>query len=115
MTIAPVSFELSLDRQQRARLSSWIRYYFINAIDGTSHIFDDVDKAIQILSVLNQIQKEAITIYVSRYQVELLLDVIYDREKRWNAKTDRLYLPKDFDNRDIYDALKKLTERKVQS
>jgi hypothetical protein len=113
MKATPVNFHLTMNEQERAWLVTRIEYYFTNAINGTKNLFGCVDHTIRIMEILRQIKNNSILISVSHYDAKLLMDVIYLSEKRWHVKKNCEYLPDDFNHRDIYDQLEKLSKREL--
>lgn len=113
MKTTPVTFHLTMDNQERAWLESRIEHYFTNAINGTKNLFDSIGNTIEIMEVLKAIKNNSIVITVTHYQANLLVKVIYSNELRMNPKTGKAFLPDDFNHRDIYDQLVKLSKRTI--
>lgn len=113
MKATPVDFHLTLSEQERGWLAIRIQRYFTNPVDGTKKLFSSVGDTIRILEVLKHIKYNSILIPVSHYDAKLLADVIYSSEKRWSTKKNCIYLPDDFNHRDIYDQLVKLSKREI--
>lgn len=108
-----VTFHLKFDDQERAWLGSRIEYYFTNCVNGEKHLFGDIRNTQLILDVLHKIKTNKLCVEITWFQAKLLVDVIEDRERRMHVKTGEIYIPKDFDHRDMYDELLKLSRREI--
>lgn len=113
MKVTAVAFHLTLNDQERGWLMLRIEHYFENAIDGRDNLFRKTGDALLIMDVLHKIKTNSLLVEITWLQAKLLVDVIENSEKRMNCKTWKPFIPKDFDHRDIYDELVKLSQRKI--
>ena len=105
MKIEAVAFEMNLTDIERNLLQNKIEFWFTGSYQSRERLFGDVDKSIQLLEIAKQIKGNAISIRISRYQAEIISDMIYHLECRMNPKTSKVYLPEDFPLRNLYNEL----------
>ena len=102
---------VSMTHQERQRLLVYIEGWFTSSYNTRERLFDDMNASIALLEIAKQIKDNPDCLTVTGYQAKLITSVIFDNEKRWNLKTNKVYLPDDFKGRTIYNLFDKFADK----